>query len=115
MQEVVIYFFGNEGVPVVTGVLRHELADEGGASRDLACGPLREEAQVAHGLLDLVLSPLIEHHILFTKRDQTLGIANALITVQNLPNVQLLVARGVFRLLLLRRDCLGLLLLLRFA
>ena len=96
-------------------MLRHELADEGRASWDLACGPIRQEAQVAHGLLDLVFSPLIERHILLTEGDQTFRIANAFIAVQNLPNVQLLVARGVLCLLLLRRGWLRLLLLLGFA
>ena len=58
-------------------------------------------------MLDLLFAPLLESHVLLEEVEQTLAQANALVTVKDLPNVQLLVASVIFLLLQLRIDLLG--------
>lgn len=86
-------------------MLRHEVPDEVGASRDLAKSSVRQELQVMHDLLNFVLWPLLDRHILLAEREQALVEANALVSVQDLPDVELLVTSLILSLILFRICC----------
>jgi len=108
LQQIEVHLVCELAVFLVLGVLGHETPDEVGASGNLARGSVRQELQVMHNLLNFVLRPLFDCHILLAQREQALVEADALVSVQDLPDVELLVASLISSLILFRICCSGL-------
>ena len=60
--------------------------NKGSTSLDWPCCSLREESQVYVNFLDFVLGPLLERHVLLAQLEEPFVVADALVTVQDLPN-----------------------------
>lgn len=72
-----------------------EIANEGSAGRQLASGAVGKEAHVAHDLLTLFFGPLLQSYILLAELEQAFAVSDALVAVEDLPDVELLVAGGI--------------------
>ena len=92
LDEVVAYLFVDHGVSVVGGVIKDEVPNKGRTRLYLPSCSLAEEAQICIDFLDFVFGPLPYSHVLLAQLEETPVVTDALIAVQDLPNVELSIA-----------------------
>ena len=90
-HQVKASLLGDFWIFVVGWVRSDELSDEGGASGNLPSSPIWKEVEALSDLSHFSFWPAFDGHIFLTEWEESFVKSNRLITVQDLPDKQLLV------------------------